>query len=332
MILAFLEQEGGVPAETSLELLSLARDLAEQTGVTDVEAVVFGDEAAGTADDLGDHGVGVIHHVTHDDLDGYAPQAWGESIAQLARELDPTAVVAPGSDRGHEVLSHVGAGLDLPMAANATVVEVDGDGGGGDAGDGWAVTRHRWGGSLIEHARLDAETKLLTAAEHEHPIEPAADATDPEVRGFEPSLDESHLQVHVTRVEESDVEGVPLGEARVVVSGGRGVGSAEDFDQLEELAALLDAAIGSSRAAVNEGWRPHDDQIGLTGAKISPDIYIPCGISGAVQHMVGCKGAANILAINTDPEAAIMQKADYGVIGDLHEVVPALNEAIRESE
>jgi electron transfer flavoprotein alpha subunit len=125
---------------------------------------------------------------------------------------------------------------------------------------------------------------------------------------------------------------VPLGEARVVVGGGRGVGRAEDFDQLEELADALGGALGASRAAVNEGWRPHDDQIGLTGAKISPDIYIPCGISGAVQHMVGCKGAANILAVNTDPEAAIIQKADYAVIGDLHEVVPALTEAVREAE
>jgi electron transfer flavoprotein alpha subunit len=206
------------------------------------------------------------------------------------------------------------------MAAGCLEVEVDG---------AYELTRQRWGGSLVEHARLEAPTKLLTAAAHEHPIREADETTEPEVRAFEPDLPESAHAVRLERTEESDVEGVPLGEARVVVGGGRGVGGPDGYDQLEELADLLGGAVGASRAAVNEGWRSHDSQIGLTGTKISPDIYIACGISGAVQHMVGCKGASNVLAINTDPEAAIMQKAEYAVVGDLHEVVPALNEAVR---
>jgi len=321
-VLALVEHEAGAPAEESLELLTLARELAAAESGP-LAAAAFGDEGAGVADALGAYGVEEVHHVTHDGLDAYAPAAWGEGLAQLAAELDAAAVVAPGTDRGQEVLAHVGATMDLPVAANCLDVEVDG---------AYELTRQRWGGSLMEHARLDAERKLLTAAAHEHPIEEAAEATDPGVASFEPSLEEDHLRVQVERVEESDVEGVPLGEARVVVSGGRGVGGPEDFDQLEELADLLGGAVGSSRAAVNEGWRPHDDQIGLTGAKISPDIYIPCGISGAVQHMVGCKGADNILAINTDPEAAIIGKAEWAVLGDLHEVVPELNEAIREAK
>ena len=321
VILGFVEQESGVPEETSLEMLTLARDLAADDA--SVEVVVFGDEGDGVADELGAYGVEEVHHATGDGLDRYAPAAWGESVGQLVEELDPVAVVAPGSDRGHEVLSHVGATLDLPIAANCTDVET---------GDEYEVTRQRWGGSLVEHARLDAETKLLTAAAHEHPIEEAGTTADPGVSPFTPSLDDSHFRVQVDRVEESDIEGVPLGEARVVVGGGRGVGGPEDYDQLETLADLLGGAVGASRAAVNEGWRPHDDQIGLTGAKISPDIYIACGISGAVQHMVGCKGADTILAINTDPEAAIIQKCEYAILGDLHEVVPALNEEIREAQ
>lgn len=321
-VLAFVEHDAGDPAETSLEMLTLARTVAEGEG-TSLSVVTVGDGGDAVADDLGVYGIDEVHHVTHARLDAYAPQAWGESVAQLAEELDATAVVAPGTDRGHEVLAHVGAVLDQPMAANCLAVEV---------GDVYELTRQRWGGSLVEHARLDAERALLTASEHEHPIEEAGEPTDPEVRSFEPALEDDHLRVQVDRVEESDVEGIPLGEARVVVGGGRGVGGPEGFDQLQELADLLGGALGSSRAAVNEGWRPHDDQIGLTGSKISPDVYVPCGISGAVQHMVGCKGAENILAINTDPNAAIVGKAEYAVIGDLHEVVPALNEAIREAE
>ena len=322
MLLGFVEHDGGDPAETSLELLTFARDLADQTD-TQVSVVVFGSDAGDVADVLGDYGVEDVYRVFHDRLDGYAPEAWGESLTQLVAELDPEAVIAPGTDRGYEVLAHVGAGLDLPMAANCVTV---------DAGDSYELTRHRWGGSLIEEARLDAETKLLTVPEHEHAVEPATTETAPTVHEFEPDLDDDHFRVQVERVEEADIEGVPLGEARVVVGGGRGVGGPEDYDQLETFADLLGGTVGASRAAVNEGWRPHDDQIGLTGAKISPDLYIACGISGAVQHMVGCKGSENILAINTDPEAAIIQKAEYAVVGDLHEVIPAINEAISAKE
>ncbi len=320
MILTLVEHEAGLPEDTSLEALTLARDVADQTGAP-LEAVVFGDEGGAVADEVGAHGVGAVHAVSHAELDSYAPEAWGESVSQLVDDLSPGAVVAPGSNRGHEVLAHTAAKRDLPMAANCLAVE---------AGDSYEVTRQRWGGTLLEHARLSGATKLLSAAPNEIGAEPDDDGGEATVREFEPDLSGSDLRVQVTSIEESDEEGIPLGEARAVVSGGRGVGSPEGFDKLEELADLLDAAIGSSRAAVNEGWRSHDDQIGQTGTKISPRLYMPCGISGAVQHMVGCKGAENIMAVNTDPEAAIIQKAEYAVIGDLHEVVPELNEAIRE--
>jgi electron transfer flavoprotein alpha subunit len=320
MILTFVEHEAGMPEDTSLEALTFARDVAGQSGAP-LEAVAFGDEAAAVADAVGEYGVGALHAVSHPELGTYAPEAWGEAVAQLVGDLDPEAVIAPGSERGHEVLAHAAAKLDLAMAANCLEVET---------GEDYELTRQRWGGTLLEHARLSGETKLLSAAPNEISAEPATDGGEAAVQEFEPDLEESDLRVRISRIEESDEEGIPLGEARTVVSGGRGVGSPEGFDKLEELADLLDAAIGSSRAAVNEGWRSHDDQIGQTGTKISPKLYMPCGISGAVQHMVGCKGAENIMAVNTDPEAAIIQKAEYAVIGDLHEVVPELNEVLRE--
>ena len=302
MTLVLVEHEAGSPTDTSLQALTLARGVADEEG-EELVAVAIGDKGDGLADAVGEFGADVLYHVTHDELDAYAPAAWAASLAGVADERDPAAVVAPGTDRGQETLAHVAARRDLPLAANCTAVE---------AGDAYEVTRERWGGSLIEHARLSGDTKLLTAAPHSVAADPAADAGDPAVEPFEPTLDDADLRVRLVEREEADVEGIPLGQARVVVGGGRGV--------------------GASRAAVNEGWRPHDDQIGLTGTKITPDIYIACGISGAVQHMVGCKGSDTILAINTDSEAAIIQKCDYAVVGDLHEVLPALNEAIRAEQ
>ncbi len=321
MVLAFVEHDGGVPDEATLASLTLARSVASDADSA-LEVVVFGAEGGAAADDLGAHGVETVHHAADERFDAYAPEAWAETIAGLVDDLDPEAVVAPGTDRGHEVLAHVGAARDLPLAANCVAV---------DPGDPYELSRHRWGGSLIEHARLSAPTPLLTAAEHEFDPEPVPDPTEPAVRVVEPSLSSSAFRVAVDAVETSDVEGVPLGEARVVVGGGRGVGGPDGYDRLEELADLLGGTVGASRAAINEGWRPHDDQIGLTGAQISPELYVACGISGAVQHMVGCKGAETILAINTDPEAAIVQKCEYAVIGDLHEVVPELVDALREA-
>jgi len=318
VILSLVGHAGGSPEESSLEALTLARELATATDAA-LEAVAFGTEATALGEELGEYGVETVHCVADERLDTYAPVAWAESVAQLLDATDPEAVVAPGTDRGQEVLAHVGAKCDLPMAANCLDVEV---------GEVYELSRQRWGGSLVEHARLDSNPKLLTVAAHEFSPETAIATAETTVQPFEPTLDESAFRVSVDRVEESDETGVSLGEARVVVGGGRGVGGPEDYDKLETLADSLGGTVGASRAAVNEGWRPHDDQIGQTGTKISPDLYVACGISGAVQHMVGCKGADNILAINTDPEAAIMQKADYAVVGDLHEVVPELNDAL----
>jgi electron transfer flavoprotein alpha subunit len=236
----------------------------------------------------------------------YQPAAWAKALA--AEESD--AIVAAGSDRGNELLAHVAAILELPFAAN--VVTVDGD----------VVTRQRWGGSLVEEARLHGSPRILTVAPHVHP---AAEVGDVEKLGAE---DDGSPRV-LERVEESS-GGVSLRDAKVVVGGGRGVGSAEGFGIIEELAGLLGAAVGCSRVVTSAGWRPHADQVGQTGTKISADLYIACGISGATQHIAGAKGAKRILAINSDPEAPILAAADYAVIGDLHEVVPAISAELRK--
>jgi electron transfer flavoprotein alpha subunit len=256
--------------------------------------------------------LGEVRAVT---LEGpYAPARWATALARAADGA--STVVAAGSDRGNELLAHVAAQVDLPFAANVTSV----------AGD--VVTRVRWGGSLYEEARLHGEPRIYTVAPHAHPAD--ADAASVPVETLEPPADADATVRVLERVEEQS-GGVSLRDAKVVVSGGRGVGSAEGFAIIEELAELLGGAVGCSRVVTSAGWRPHVDQVGQTGTKISADLYVACGISGATQHIAGAKGAKRILAINSDPEAPILATADYAVIGDLHEIVPAISAELRRA-
>jgi electron transfer flavoprotein alpha subunit len=249
----------------------------------------------------------------------YAPAAWAQTLVEQARERGASAVVAPGTERGNEVLAHVAAKLDQPMAANCVSVT---------PGDPATVIRVRWGGSLLEEAAVNGNPLLLSSAAHAVSAEPIETVESVAVSD---SASESDRAVHVVEHVQAVSSGVSLAEADVVVSGGRGVGSAEGFSVIEELAELLGAAVGCSRAVTSAGWRPHTDQVGQTGTKISPEIYIACGISGATQHMAGCKGAKRLLAINPDGEASIFASADYAVIGDLHQVVPAISQEIRKA-
>jgi electron transfer flavoprotein alpha subunit len=291
--------------ELSLQAVSLARSLGGP-----LHALAF------DASDLGAYGVQSVHVAEHEQLSSYAPGAWAACLDQLIDRIEPDAVVSAGTNRGNEVLSHLAAGRDLPFAANVIAVGSDG-----------TLTRVRWGGSLLEEARIDADLKILSVAPHM--VEAATvNGGEASVESFEPELEEQIVRVvdHV----EAPSAGISLEEAKVVVSGGRGVGSADGFGMLEELAGLLNAAVGCSRVVTMAGWRPHTDQVGQTGTKVAPDLYIACGISGATQHIAGCKGAKKILAINSDAEAPILASADYAVIGDLAEIVPAITAELRK--
>jgi hypothetical protein len=242
----------------------------------------------------------------------------------------------------------------------------------------WQLVRHRWAGSLLEEAILEAPCALLTvvadaaladaaladaaladaapaeaasaeaasaeaASAEAAPADEADPGSTPSRAGqgviaasglpavtFTPALDEADLRVRATESAEQG-GGMSLATARVVIGGGRGVGGPEGFAALEELAALLGGVVGVSRVVTSQGWRPHRQQVGQTGTKISPELYLACGISGAIQHLAGCQSARHIVAVNTDPDAPIMSRADYAVIGDLNEVIPALAAAIREA-
>ncbi len=318
-LLVVLEHDRGTLVEAAREALTAARDLADQVG-TDVEAVVIGDGAEDLVDEAAAFGAETVHVIGHDLLTDYGPDAWAESVRQLADDVDADVVMSVGTDRGNEVMAQLAARTGLPFVANCTTIDASDD-------DEWSMTRVQWGGSLLEDSTLVADRKLVTFAHHAvAAVE--ADAGAGEVSEFEPDLDDSHT---VTMIKDRAVEtqGVTLSTAPVVVSGGRGVGSAEGFEILEELAQLLGGRVGCSRAVTNNGWRPHADQVGQTGTRIAPEIYIATGISGAIQHWVGAMASKRILAINTDREANMVAKADYAVIADLHKVVPAISAEIR---
>ena len=317
MLLVVLEHDRGVMAEAAREALTFGRTLASRMDVPLHAALVGGDGAALVAE-AGAHGAAAVHTVVHDVLSDYGPEAWGEVIAAMVRRLAPAAVLAGGSDRGNEVMAQAAARLDVPFVANCLDIDPA----------GWSITRIQWGGSLLEDVALSAEVPLLSCGLHAVAAEAADTAIEPSVEAFEVDLDAA-LSRTVVRDRVVLSAGVTLSTAPVVVGGGRGVGSAEGFAPLEELADLLGGKVGCSRAVTNNGWRPHADQVGQTGTRIAPEVYIASGISGAIQHWVGAMGSKHILAVNLDAEANIVTKADWAVIGDLHEVIPAISEEIR---
>jgi electron transfer flavoprotein alpha subunit len=319
-------------ADASLRALALARRLA-QSGDETLAAVVIGAAGGPLAAQLSAAGAAERYAVTADGLDGYAPQAWARALAGLAGQTGASAVVAAGTDHGSEVLAHLGAITGLPVAANCvSAVRTE-------AGR-CQLVRNRWAGSLLEDAELESVPALLTVAPDAVPADPdPADGVpaDPVPvasvsaggQEYRAALEPADLAI-VARESAERSGGVSLATARVVVGGGRGVGGPDGFGPLEELAALLGGVLGVSRVVTSQGWRPHRQQVGQTGTRISPDLYLACGISGAIQHMAGCLSAKHIVAVNTDPDAPIIARADYAVIGDLNQVIPALIAALRQ--
>ena len=325
MLLVLVEHDRGVLAEASLEALTVGLSLAAQLSIP--FAAVALTDAVGTISSVSDacaqYGVAELHVGTHAMLADFGPEAWGSALAQVAMATNATVLLATGTDRGNEVLAQYAARADLPFVANCLEIAP-----GAAPTDSWSMVRSRWGGSLLEEASLTASIRVLSIGHHSVEALAADSATSPTVVSHEVTLDSS-LSRTVVADRVVRTSGLTLSTARVVVGGGRGVGSPEGFAVLEDLAEALNGMVGCSRAVTNNGWRPHTDQVGQTGTRIAPDIYLACGISGAIQHWVGAMASKKILAINTDPEANMVSRADYAVIGDLHTVVPAIAAEVR---
>jgi electron transfer flavoprotein alpha subunit len=321
MILVLVETDGSGVVEVSREALTFARSMGEADGGSAVDVVTVGDVTDAARDQLASYGVRTVYRVMGEAFTAYAGAAWAAAVQEARRRAGSGFVVAAGTPRGGEVLAHVAAREGVPMAAN--VLSCAGP-------TPFVVTRQVVGGAALEEMRLDERPAVLTVAGHAVEPRPAPDPGAADVVDCTLEVSEADLVARVVSTDEPepDLSG-GLRSARVVVGAGRGAGGSDGFEDLLELTELLGGALGVSRVVTSLGWRPHHEQVGQTGSRIAPELYIPCGISGAIQHWAGCSSAKHILAINTDADAPMVTKATYAVIGDLHEVVPAINAEIR---
>jgi electron transfer flavoprotein alpha subunit len=315
-VLVLVETDDTGAIEVTRESLAFVRGLGQ-----DVHALVVGELPEGLTDQLGEYGVAVVHHAGGEAFSTYAAAAWAAAVVAAIEASSGVVAVAAGTSRGSEVMAHVACRLSVAMAAN--VVDID-------STSPLVVSRQVLGGVAMEEMRLDDTVAVLTVAGHACEPKPADASAAATVQALDVPISEADLRARVVRTEpgEHDESG-SLKSARVVVGAGRGVGSADGFKDIVELTDLLSGALGVSRVVTSLGWRPHHEQVGQTGSRVSPDLYVACGISGAIQHWAGMSGSKTILAINTDPDAPMVTKAHYAVIGDLHEIVPAINEELR---
>ena len=318
MTVVLVETLGDEVAEVSREALTFARQLGGP-----LRAVVVGGPAAAVADQLGAYGAELVYEVTGDAFSAYAPAAWAAALAATVGDAGEAgaAVVAAGTPRGNEILAHVACRLDVAMAANVIGVE---------SPEPLVVSRQVLGGAAVEQMSLGDTPAVFSVAGHAVEEQAAEAPAAGTVRPFDVAVPADDVAARVVRTEVgASADTGTLKSAKVVVGAGRGAGSQGGFGDVLELTELLHGSLGVSRVVTSLGWRPHSEQVGQTGSKIAPDLYIPCGISGAIQHWAGCSSAKTILAINTDPDAPMVTKAHYAVIGDMHEVVPAINAEIR---
>ncbi|MEZ5094771.1 MAG: FAD-binding protein [Nocardioides sp.] len=317
MIVVLVETDADGAVEVSREAVTFARTLAEAGGGVPIDAVVLGEMAEGVPAQLAAYGVREVHHGTGPGMADYAGAAWATAVLQVLAAQGAVVITAAGTQRGNEVLAHCAARTGAAMAANVLSFQ-------GLAP--FVVTRQVMGGAVVEEMRLDQRPAIFTVAGHAVEAAPAATPAAGTLVPLTPVVTEADLVARVVSREAPppDLSGA-LKTANVVVGAGRGAGGPDGFDGVVELADRLGGVVGVSRVVTSLGWRPHHEQIGQTGSRISPELYVACGISGAIQHWAGCSSSKVILAVNTDAEAPMVTKATYAVVGDMHEVLPAVN-------
>jgi electron transfer flavoprotein alpha subunit len=319
-LLVLIDHSGGQPRRISLQMLAAANRVAPALGA-EVSAVWLGEGAAGAAGVLGAHGATRVHAWESADAKAFVTLPQVEALAQLVGAVAPVAVLFASSNHQKDVAARLAVRTGGGVITDATGLDVD--------GSTIVATKEVFGGDVTTTSRVtEGSLAIIGIASNAFPVEETGGAPAAVV-ALDVTLSDAAKVAPVTNVSLQASAGRPdIAEASIVVSGGRGLGDAKGFELLERLADLLEAGVGASRAATDAGWYPHRYQIGQTGRTVAPALYLGSGVSGAIQHRAGMQTSQNVVAINKDPEAPIFQIADFGIVGDLYDVVPKLIEAL----
>lgn len=315
-VLAITEQMDGVFKKAAIEAVSEGKRIAKNLGTT-LTALVMGSNIEKLANDLDKYGADRIVIVDDPLLKNFLVDIYTDTAAQIVESEHPAVIITGATSIGKDLCARLSARLDAALATDCVAIQIQ--------KDQCRITRPMYGGKILADVVLEGFPKIIGIRPN------AMGITESPAEGimerFTPKIREGAMKFVEKTMDTGKVE---LTEADVIVSGGRGMGG-PDFKIIEELASALGGAVGASRSAVDEGWRPHSDQVGQTGKTVSPNLYIACGISGAIQHLAGMSSSKVIVAINKDPDAPIFSKADYGIVGDLFEVIPAITAEIKKN-
>jgi electron transfer flavoprotein alpha subunit len=313
------EHRDGALRKISFEIASTARKLADELG-DEVCAVLLGSGVEGMAPELAKYGVDKVFVAEDAALEPYTTDAYAAAVAKAVKENDPAILLLGASVQGKDLSSRLVGKLATGMASDCTDVKID--------GGKLLATRPMYAGKAFGDVVVSGSPQMASLRPNVFPAVENGKAG--EVVKFDAGLDAGALKTKVLEVQKDASGKIDLTEADIIVSGGRGMKGPEGYGILEELASLLGGTVGASRAAVDAGWRPQSDQVGQTGKVVSPNLYIACGISGAIQHLAGMSSSKYIVAINKDPDAPIFARADYGIVEDLFKVVPELTAAAKK--
>lgn len=320
-IMVVAEVSGGSVAPITTEVLGAARRVADQMGQP-VQAALLGSGVEGLAKDLIAHGADQVYVVDDPLLEKYSTDGYTAAMQKVVAQADPAAVLGGQTDVGRDLIPRLAFRLGSTAAMDCLNIM---------AQDGKVmVERPCYGGNARAVHSFNTSPALATIRSKAQDPLPRDDSRQGQVTKVDAGLDASAIRDKIVAHEEVAEEGIRLEDAEVIVAGGRGIGSAEGFAILEELAKVLGGAVGATRAACDNGWRPVSEQIGLTGKIVGPTLYFAVGISGASQHMAGCSGAKTIVAINKDPEAIVFKSSRFGIVDDYKKVMPALLEACKK--
>jgi electron transfer flavoprotein alpha subunit len=314
-VLAIAEQMDGVFKKAAIEAVSEGRRIADNLGTT-LTALVMGSHIEEMAKELAQYGADRIVIADNPLLKDFLPDLYTDTAAQVVGAEQPTVIITGSTSIGKDLCARLSARLDAALAIDCVAIQIQ--------KDQCRVTRPMYGGKILADVVLEGFPKIIGIRPNAMGI--TESVSEGVLEKFTPQIREGAMRFVEKTMETGKVE---LTEANVIVSGGRGMGGS-DFTIIEELASALGGSVGASRSAVDEGWRPHSDQVGQTGKTVSPNLYIACGISGAIQHLAGMSSSKVIVAINKDPDAPIFSKADFGIVGDLFEIIPAITDEIKK--